>query len=66
MNSPSSAYSSVGGNPDGRAQGVNVAVPVTLPEGCVGSAEVSVRVKIQGAEEGVCRAEKSREGMEGV
>ena len=29
------------------AQGVSVAVPVTVPEGCVGSLERRVRVKVQ-------------------
>ena len=33
------------GNESGKAQGVNVAVPVTVPEGCVGRTEVRVRWK---------------------
>jgi hypothetical protein len=48
-NVPSSAYNKVGGNVEGKAQGVNVAVPLTVPEGCVGRAEVRVRVKCHGA-----------------
>lgn len=40
---------------------MKVAVPVTLPEGCVGRAEVSVRENFQGEEED-CSVLKIREG----
>jgi hypothetical protein len=45
-NSPISWYASVGGVFDGEARRVNVAVPVTVPLGCVGSEEVRVRWRV--------------------